>query len=190
MRFLLHMMKQGYLDAEGVISALRIQVDSAPPLGQIALKQRLMTVRQVMDVINRQLDEPNKRFGEIAQELGSLKKEQVEQLLCSQAASRMTPEEALTSLGLEASDVLPEYERYAISGGIRRKLLPGCPDRNGVCPMRSDRGGPGCSALQRAAQLSEHATEPPVVDQDDVLPPVEIGDGVVELGAAPNDHAA
>ena len=62
------------------MKALNNQKKSRLPIGTVAVMERFLTYKDVYAVLNKQLDEPEKNFGEIAKELGLLNQEEIEKI--------------------------------------------------------------------------------------------------------------
>ncbi|MEO1272040.1 MAG: hypothetical protein AAFX99_28415, partial [Myxococcota bacterium] len=58
MGFGTHMIKQGYITPHQLLEALTIQLRQSPMLGEIAEHEGLMTLEQVLDVLNYQAKFP------------------------------------------------------------------------------------------------------------------------------------
>lgn len=87
--------------------SLRKQAMSAQvPLGRILLQQHIMDVRQVMQVLYLQADEPDVRFGELAIRLGFLTREQLQRALREQRIQAQHPAEVLRDRGILMADEL------------------------------------------------------------------------------------
>lgn len=87
MRFGLFLVQHGRVTADDVLQALDHQRQCEVPIGKIALRERMLSVRQVFDVLNHQV-ESRTRFGEAARHLGYLTTEQVDHLLETQRRAR------------------------------------------------------------------------------------------------------
>ena len=71
---------------EDLDKALSIQLTTRPPLGQLALDNKWLTRENIFKILQAQRDpeRKNKRFGEVAIELGFLNEFQVSDLVISQ----------------------------------------------------------------------------------------------------------
>lgn len=80
--------ERGLLDTEAASSVRRRASEERTPIGQILITQGHLSVRQVMNVLEVQADEPSLRFGEIAVMKGYLTTLQLEDALQFQASHR------------------------------------------------------------------------------------------------------
>jgi len=116
MRFLLYLVKSEHLTAEQAIQALSIQLDSTKPLGRLALEERMLTVRQVMKVLEEQADNPDLRFGELAVGLRFLSDEQVAKLLMRQHRQRRSLDQVLIGMDIvRAPELAIVRQRYRLT---------------------------------------------------------------------------
>lgn len=71
------------VDEEAILDALNYQRNETIPIGKVALKEDMLTMKQVLEILNVQSNKTNetKRFGEIAVELGYLKEKDIDYLL-------------------------------------------------------------------------------------------------------------
>ncbi len=84
----LHLIRQGLISPEQLIDALDFQEQRRPRIGQLALRERKMSVRQVLEVLSKQT-ESKEPFGTVAVALGYLTAADVDHLLIDQR--RQTP---------------------------------------------------------------------------------------------------
>ena len=82
------LMERGLLDAEAAKTVRHRAAEEPTPIGQILIMQGHLSVRQVMNVLEIQADNPELRFGEIALMKGYLTTIQLEQALRFQATHR------------------------------------------------------------------------------------------------------
>ncbi len=105
-----------YLNKKGVVSkpqaleAISQQEKRWMPIGKVALAKKLLTMKQVFDILNKQAD-VRKRFGELAVDLGYLTEKDVEMLLVAQREENQHVGEVLVSLGHLDKNVLREEIR-------------------------------------------------------------------------------
>lgn len=99
MWFELFVYESGLISSEQLAHALRVQLSRRPLLGELALKTKLLSVRDVMKILAAQADQPVSQFGQLASELGIATNESIALLLMEQ--SRMTPDfgDILVELG-------------------------------------------------------------------------------------------
>jgi len=116
MQFLVHLVRSGVLTAEQAIDAIDAQLRSMKPLGKLALESRMMTVREVMTVLERQAEVPDIMFGETAVELGFLTQDKVAALLATQRRQRLSLDQVLINMGgVPAPELAIIRQRYRIT---------------------------------------------------------------------------
>lgn len=128
MRFGIYMMRRGVLSAEQLIEALDEQMSLQPPMGQLAIEEGVLSVREVFAVLRTQADTANGRFGDAAMQLGLLDRGQVANLLMLQA-DRIPPlSDLLVSIGtLDQATVdneLASFRRDMERSGAKRSDAP------------------------------------------------------------------
>ncbi|MCK5231352.1 MAG: hypothetical protein KAR13_13855 [Desulfobulbaceae bacterium] len=79
-KFCQFLIKRGFVNTEDIYEALNVQKNQKIPIGKIALKEKILSVKQVFKILNDQVDNP-KLFGEIAIGLGYLNENDVALLL-------------------------------------------------------------------------------------------------------------
>ena len=85
---------------------VRLKADTARvPIGQILVMRGVLTIRQVMTVLEAQADEPDVRFGELAIRLGFLSTVALDAALREQAGSRVHQISVIRGAG-----ILTEHE--------------------------------------------------------------------------------
>ena len=94
-----HLVERGIVTAEDVLTALERQRCRQRPIGQIALREGLLRVRDAFRILNEQGRHPGRLFGEVAVELGLMKPEDVESLLTKQRQERPKLGEVLVEMG-------------------------------------------------------------------------------------------
>lgn len=97
-RFGSFLVNRGVVSEGDILEALDLQRKTRPPIGKIALFKKLLTMKQVVNILNEQCD-THKLFGEIAVELGFLKTEDVEKILEIQKKEGPLLGDALVKLG-------------------------------------------------------------------------------------------
>ena len=114
-----HLVERGLISADNLVAAMEEQVRQKPPIGRLALREGVLLVEQVWEILSLQADHwlkeppPHRRFGEIATSLGYLAPSDVTRLMDLQ--SRETPSlgEVLVKLGiLDQATVDMESARY------------------------------------------------------------------------------
>ncbi|QDU90873.1 hypothetical protein Pla175_42860 [Pirellulimonas nuda] len=98
MRFAIYLMRRGVINTDQFARAVEAQHDEQAPLGQLAIEEGMLTVREVFKVLRTQSDLPHDRFGDTAVEMGLLSQRQVIDLLMLQGARRRPMSELLVDL--------------------------------------------------------------------------------------------
>ncbi len=113
-RFGKFLVNNGVLDEKAVYDAMNMQMKKKVPIGQIAVKERVLTINQVFNILNKQADTP-KLFGEIAIDMGYLVKDGVEKLLAFQREDMPGIEEILVMMKKidkkTCTDMLEKYQK-------------------------------------------------------------------------------
>ncbi len=78
--FLEFLLEKGILDDAGVLQVLDYTREQTPPIGKLALKEKILTVHQITKILMDQADS-GELFGDIGVKLGYLRPEQVTHLL-------------------------------------------------------------------------------------------------------------
>lgn len=113
MRFGMYLMRRGVISAEQLVDALEEQADRQPPLGQIAIEEGALSVRDVFEVLRAQSESSSNRFGDVAMERGLLTRRQIADLLMLQADRVRPLSEILIDLGaVDPAIVEAELEAY------------------------------------------------------------------------------
>jgi hypothetical protein len=71
MDFRFHLIRRGLITADEFVDATERQAESRPTLGELALRNRKLSMQQVFAVLAAQVDSP-KPFGRLAVEMGFL----------------------------------------------------------------------------------------------------------------------
>ncbi len=79
-RFLQYLVNCGSLDDKVIFDAMNLQKKRRMAFGRVALEEKLLTVKQVLTILDEQIDTP-KLFGEIAIDLGYLTEKDVLRIL-------------------------------------------------------------------------------------------------------------
>lgn len=116
----LSLVRSGLVSADDYVEALGRREEERLPLGQVAIEEGLLGVRQVLDVIRTQHGEPERRFGEVAVDKGYLTTSQVATLLMLQQERQRPVIDYLVELGRVS------YEEAALAAkkGTRLGSLP------------------------------------------------------------------
>ena len=95
----LSLVRSGLVSADDYVEALGRREEERPPLGQVAIEEGLLGVRQVLDIIRTQHTAPDRKFGEVAVEKGYLTTSQVATLLMLQQERQRPVIDHLVELG-------------------------------------------------------------------------------------------
>ena len=98
-RFGLHLVRRGLITEDQLYEALNQQASETPPIGKIALHSHVLTMKEVMTILESQLEKP-RLFGELAIDLGYLDDSAIADLLARQRAVRPSLESILTGAGI------------------------------------------------------------------------------------------
>jgi hypothetical protein len=104
-RFGQFLINNGVVDDENVFEGLNIQRKWTPPIGKVAIKEKLLSVKDIMSILYHQAGSA-KMFGELAVEMQFLNEEQVGLLLEMQRASRPRIGEILVEMGVMSNATL------------------------------------------------------------------------------------
>ncbi len=105
--FVQYLQDRGEVTGDDILAALEYRREMTPPIGKLALQERLLTVKQVSRVLLAQCDS-RLLFGQQAVELGFLSPGQVDELLELQARSRPGLPTCLVELGFMTRDRMKE----------------------------------------------------------------------------------
>jgi hypothetical protein len=115
MHFGLYLKKKGVISAEQLVMALEAQLQSLAPIGQLALEEGVLSARDIFDVLQAQNQAPKERFGDLAVEMGLMKRDDLVRLLMVQADRKHSIEEILVGQGVlterQAASELAAYRR-------------------------------------------------------------------------------
>jgi len=107
------LVRRGAVTEEEMLKALDEQKKRRLPLGTVAIMENFLTFKDVYTVLNAQVEQPAKRFGEVALELGLLTPETLENLLALQREKNPHVGEVLVELGLlDRERLLSELNVY------------------------------------------------------------------------------
>ena len=95
----LSLVRSGLVSAADYVEALGRREEERPPMGQVAIEEGLLGVRQVLDVIRTQQLQSDRKFGEVAVEKGYLTTSQVATLLMLQQERQRPVIDHLVELG-------------------------------------------------------------------------------------------
>ncbi|GAB5407245.1 MAG: hypothetical protein Aurels2KO_54760 [Aureliella sp.] len=106
MKIATQLYQRGLVSAEQLADAICVVASRRKPIGQIALERRLLSMRQTMDVLAYQSDNPDLPFGRAAVQLEFLTEIDVTALLGIQEEKAPTLSEVLVELGHISSESL------------------------------------------------------------------------------------
>lgn len=89
------LVKEGLLSEQTAREVLQASAASSPAIGKLLLDHGLLDLRQLMHVVSLQADAPQRRFGELAVDLGYVKQHDLLEILRVQAVLRRHPAELL-----------------------------------------------------------------------------------------------
>lgn len=84
MHFGLYLKNKGIISAEQLVCALESQLNTLPPIGQLALEEGIISPRDIFDVLRAQAESPSVRFGDLAIEMGLMTRDDLMRLLMIQ----------------------------------------------------------------------------------------------------------
>lgn len=96
--FLDFLLNKGVVTEEDIFAAMEYRREKTPPVGRIALKEKMLTVRQVSRILMAQCDS-GLPFGQQAVALGFWEPDMVDEILKLQRESRPSALAALLALG-------------------------------------------------------------------------------------------
>lgn len=112
-KYIRYLVEQGYLDVE---AARRVEARAdhdCERLGQLMLRRRYVTTRQMLDLVRQRYTEVEMPIGELAVRAGYLDRDQLDDLLRMQlAARRHIAELVITEGHLDAVSALEVMEMY------------------------------------------------------------------------------
>lgn len=82
--FLYYLVERGLLEREEVEEVIDAAAKSSQRLGRLLLRKKLVTLRQMVELLDRQACEPGRRLGELAVEAGYCTEAQLESMLKEQ----------------------------------------------------------------------------------------------------------
>jgi hypothetical protein len=99
MQFAMYLVDSGVITCEEFFEVLKLQMQSRPKLGALAIKRRMLTCRQVFQVLEAQCNEPLEFFGELAKRMGFITAEQFSLLLGEQQTMTSSIRDVLVDNG-------------------------------------------------------------------------------------------
>ncbi|GAB5407274.1 MAG: hypothetical protein Aurels2KO_55050 [Aureliella sp.] len=98
--------QDGKITAEQFATAVCTVTNRQERIGEIALKNRHLTVKQVMAILAEQDNSPASKFGEVAISLGFLNRDRLMQILGEQTLASPSISEVLLELGYVSEEEL------------------------------------------------------------------------------------
>jgi hypothetical protein len=118
MHFGLYLQKKGVISAEQLVSAIEQQMRTLVPIGQLALEEGKLSARDIFNILRAQNAAPNVRFGDLAIEMGLLKRDDVMLLLMIQSDRKRPIADILVGQGVLSRELLEielaEYRRHQL----------------------------------------------------------------------------
>jgi hypothetical protein len=127
MHFGLYLKNKGLISADQLVSAAEIQLTTLTRIGQLALEEGIMGPRDIFEVLCAQSEMPNKRFGDMAIEMGLMTRDELVRLLMIQTDRKRPIADILVSQGvLTKEQVAREMNEYRGALAKRRmdRALP------------------------------------------------------------------
>ncbi len=75
------LIRKGVATEEQVLKALDEQKKNRLPIGTVAVMDKFLSIKDVYIILNKQIQDPEKKFGEVAVELGLLTEQELEKIL-------------------------------------------------------------------------------------------------------------
>lgn len=121
--FVEFLLERERIDDDAARAVRRRAADERLPIGQVLVLHGVLSVRQVMNVLERQHEAPHRRFGELAMHAGYLSMTELEDALRDQATYRRHQIEVVEEAGLLKRPVfvglVADYVRF-----LERQLAP------------------------------------------------------------------
>lgn len=115
MKFGLYLVRNGIISAEELVGALEVQNRTNVPIGQLAIEERLMSAREVFQVLHYQRDMLHRHelFGEIAVDKGFITHDELQRLLVLQMDRKPPLDDVLVEQGVLTRDEMnAELQNY------------------------------------------------------------------------------
>lgn len=75
------LIKRGVATESQILKALDDQKKKRLPIGTVAVTEKFLSIKDVYVILNKQFEDPEKKFGEVAVELGLLTGEELQTIL-------------------------------------------------------------------------------------------------------------
>lgn len=125
--------KQGIIDPTLFVEVVHRHLASRPPIGRVALRERLISLSQVVDVLKQQA-ETGEPFGKIAQGRGYLSQQELAHLLLRQLEEATPVDDLLIELSGLTRDEL-EHEKKRLRGEFAEHIPTDGSSIEGEAPM-------------------------------------------------------
>ena len=125
MWFAVYLYQMGKITGDQFAQAVTRQLSERPLLGQLAVKEGKLTVKQIMQVFAVQADQPQKPFGQIAISLGYLTEKELSDLLRLQSESVAPLTHVMVELGyFTQAELMRELRLAKKSRGSNSDPIP------------------------------------------------------------------
>ncbi len=105
MWFGIHLVRQGLITPEQLFTAVEEQAARRPPLGELAVRRGKLKMSEVFRILGKQAEE-RRSFGSIARELRLLTKRQLADLLLAQTEMTPALSQVLVDLAMIPQDIV------------------------------------------------------------------------------------
>ena len=131
MHFGLYLKNKGIISAEQLVAALETQLNTLPPIGQLALEEGIISPRDIFEVLRAQSESPNVRFGDLAIEMGLMTRDDLMRLLMIQADRKRPLAEILVRQGvLTKEQSIRSWPSFAVNGETASQWHDAVKDRH------------------------------------------------------------
>lgn len=112
MRFCIFLHEEGLLSDRDCVRAMRAVCDRTPPLGRLAIRNRLLTVGQLRELLGMQASS-HRPLGRLAVAAGFLTEDQLTELIDQQRRETPTGRDVVVELGMvEAAVAEQAHARF------------------------------------------------------------------------------
>ncbi len=128
MRFGMYLFHKGIITAEQLVAALEAQSRDQPQLGQLAIEEGKLSVRDLFMILRVQSDTTQDRLGETAIELGLMTRRDLAELLMLQSDRQRPLQDILVEqqvLSVEQAQAAIEAFRRSMERGNTSRRDPG-----------------------------------------------------------------
>jgi hypothetical protein len=131
MHFGLYLKNKGIISADQLVEALEAQLETLPPIGQLAMEEGIISPRDIFEVLLAQSQSPTERFGEIAIGMGLMNRDELMRLLMIQADRKLPVSDLIVTLGIlsdeQVAAEMVEYRKSLAkqrSARVRASVVP------------------------------------------------------------------